>query len=41
MDNQIITLQKIIEKERKKEELSKIILGGMKNIKPQQMNQGR
>ena len=39
LDNQIITLQKAIrERKKKKDELSKVILGAMKNNEIQQMN---
>ena len=39
LDNQIITLQKAIrERKKRKEDLSKIILGTMKNNEIQQMN---
>ena len=39
LDNQIITLQKAIrERKKRKEDLSKIILGAMKNNEIQQMN---
>ena len=39
LDNQIITLQKAIrERKKRKEEISKIILGAMKNNEIQQMN---
>lgn len=39
LDNQIVTLQKAIrERKKRKEDLSKIILGAMKNNEIQQMN---